>query len=46
MAAGQIPLGIFGDPAPDDDDLIQFLSTRVNRRFFDSMNLDGEHGAE
>ena len=46
MAAGQIPLGILGDPAPDEEDLMQFLSARVNRRFFDSMNLDGEHGSD
>lgn len=41
MAGAQIPLGLFADVADDDADLVEFVSERVSRRFFDAI-LDGE----
>lgn len=42
MAGGQIPLGIFADNADDDEELIEFVTTRVVTRFFETMHLDDE----
>lgn len=42
MAGGRIDLGLFADaPAePDADDVLSFIGRRVERRFFDRLNLD------
>ena len=43
MAGAQIPLGLFADEAGDDEALGEFVSLRIKRRFFRSMNLgDGK----
>jgi nanoRNase/pAp phosphatase (c-di-AMP/oligoRNAs hydrolase) len=40
MAGGQISLGLFGDQAADDPELVGFVGDRVSARFFAAMNLD------
>ncbi|ELY57438.1 DHH family phosphoesterase [Natronolimnohabitans innermongolicus] len=45
MAGGRIELGLFADATDDDEDqaaLLEFVSGRLTRRFFDAMNLDDE----
>lgn len=37
MAGAQIPMGLFADVADDDADLVEFVSDRVTRRFFDAL---------
>lgn len=40
MAGAQIPLGLFADEGGDDEELTEFVTRRIKRRFFRSMNLD------
>ena len=43
MSRAQIPLGVFADDGDDVAELVEFVTRRVTRRFFASMNLgDGE----
>ena len=43
MAGGNIDLGLFADRGDDDEGtLLEFVGTRIERRFFDALNLDGE----
>ncbi len=40
MAGAQIPLGVFGELASDEDKLVELMAQRVSGRFFDAMNLE------
>ncbi len=40
MAGGRIDLGLFGDDAGDEKQLLEFVGGRLTRRFFDALNLD------
>ncbi|RQG90575.1 DHH family phosphoesterase [Natrarchaeobius chitinivorans] len=40
MAGGRIELGLFGDEAGDNDQLLSFVDGRITRRFFEALNLD------
>ncbi|WP_049921003.1 DHH family phosphoesterase [Halopiger djelfimassiliensis] len=40
MAGGRIELGLFADDADDVDELLEFVGSRLSRRFFDALNLD------
>ncbi|MFC6717212.1 bifunctional oligoribonuclease/PAP phosphatase NrnA [Natrialbaceae archaeon GCM10025810] len=40
MAGGRIELGLFADEADDDEELLEFVSARLSRRFFEVLNLD------
>ncbi|WP_121744719.1 DHH family phosphoesterase [Natronorubrum halophilum] len=42
MAGGRIELGLFADTADDADELLEFVSDRLSRRFFDTLNLDDD----
>ena len=42
MAGGRIDLGLFADQGDDEADLLEFVGTRIERRFFDALNLNGE----
>ena len=42
MAGGRIALGLFGDEADDDEELLSFVSRRITRRFFETLNLNGD----
>ncbi|WP_276253619.1 DHH family phosphoesterase [Halomontanus rarus] len=46
MAGGRIELGLFADEADDEADLLSFVSTRITRRFFDTLHLDGDEDLE
>ncbi|GAB7017440.1 DHH family phosphoesterase [Halostagnicola bangensis] len=41
MAGGHIDLGLFADVAGDENELLEFASTRLEKRFFDALNLNG-----
>ncbi len=41
MAGGRIDLGLFADVVGDENKLLEFASTRLEKRFFDSLNLNG-----
>ena len=40
MAGGRIGLGLFADGADDEEELLEFVGSRLTRRFFDALNLD------
>ncbi|AHF99514.1 phosphoesterase [Halostagnicola larsenii XH-48] len=40
MAGGRIDLGLFADVAGDENELLEFASTRLEKRFFDALNLN------
>lgn len=40
MAGGRIELGLFADNDDDTDELLEFVGSRLTRRFFDALNLD------
>ncbi|WP_435157756.1 DHH family phosphoesterase [Haladaptatus sp. DFWS20] len=42
MARARLQLGIFADDLDDDVPLFDLLSSRVERRFFDTLRLNGE----
>jgi len=42
MAGGRIELGLFADDADDVDELLEFVSSRLTRRFFEALNLDDD----
>ncbi|KDE59379.1 phosphoesterase [Halostagnicola sp. A56] len=42
MAGGRIDLGLFADVAGDENQLLEFASTRLEKRFFDVLNLNNE----
>ncbi|MCU4741491.1 bifunctional oligoribonuclease/PAP phosphatase NrnA [Natronoglomus mannanivorans] len=46
MAGGRIELGLFADEADDEDELLSFVSTRLTRRFFDTLHLDSDEDPE
>ena len=40
MAGGRIELGLFADEEDDAAELLEFVGSRLTRRFFDALNLD------
>ncbi len=40
MAGGRIELGLFADEEDDAEELLEFVGSRLSRRFFDALNLD------
>ncbi len=46
MAGAQIPLGVFGELADDEERLVELVSQRVSKRFFGAMNLEEDSGDE
>ncbi|QLK26198.1 bifunctional oligoribonuclease/PAP phosphatase NrnA [Natrinema zhouii] len=40
MAGGRIELGLFADNDEDTDELLEFVGSRLTKRFFDALNLD------
>ncbi|MDS0477998.1 bifunctional oligoribonuclease/PAP phosphatase NrnA [Natrinema sp. 1APR25-10V2] len=40
MAGGRIELGLFADVEDDAEELLEFVGSRLSRRFFDALNLD------
>lgn len=40
MAGGRIELGLFADDEGDAAELLEFVGSRLTRRFFDALNLD------
>lgn len=39
MAGGQLPLGLFGDVADDDDRVLEMVDRRIRSRFFGAMGV-------
>ncbi len=42
MAGGRIDLGLFADEGDDGAELLEFVGSRIERRFFDALHLESE----